>query len=113
MANEKIQTINDVSQAPERMTGAMYKHFVTKENVSIIDERHACVRNGVPCIYAPHLSKRPEEVGEESCAFKDQIDKFLLGSLKSGLVLTVDISHCDHYKPENDLETLAHQMEIV
>ena len=53
MANEKIQTINDVSQAPERMTGAMYKHFVTKENVSIIDERHACVRNGVPCIYAP------------------------------------------------------------
>jgi len=103
----------DISSSPSQMTGAMIKHFVTKESVATISD-DICIRGGQPCIYAPHKRKGEKNSPPyETCEFKNKMDDFLYGALKSGLVLQIEIAHCDHYQPENDLSAMAEQMERV
>ena len=103
----------DFSSSPKEMTEAMRKHFVTKEQVATIDDS-ICIRSGNVCIYAPHKKKgEKNSPSYETCEFKNKMDDFLYGALKSGLILQIEIAHCDHYSPENDISVMASQMQNV
>lgn len=112
MEKDNKETI-DISSPPQSMTEAMHRHFVTKENVAVVDD-NICIRGGVPCMYALHKKKGEKNSPPyETCEFKNKMDDFLYGALKSGLVLHLTIDHCDHYQPENDISTIAQQMQTV
>lgn len=102
-------TIN-ISDIPDPipMTPAMEKHF-SREEIAVINDS-ICVRNGIPCEYAQNKIIKNSN-NEETCAFKNAMDDFLYGSLKSGLILHINIAHCDHYTSTgNDIESLSRHM---
>lgn len=103
----------DISHSPPQMTGAMIKHFVTKDHVAYVAD-DICIRGGQACVYAPHKKKGEKNAPSyETCEFKNKMDDFLYGALKSGLVLQIEIAHCDHYQPGDNIEFIADQMETV
>lgn len=101
--------INDISVNPQVMTEAMHKHFNIREIVASINDE-ICIKNGQPCIYASNKKKGVSISESETCEFKNQMDDFLYGALKSGLIINLHILHCDHYEPENSMETLSKNM---
>lgn len=104
---------NDFAELPVEGNNAMRMHYETKEIRGTIAE-NTCLRNGSACIYAPHLSKykKNQELTEEQCEFKNYLDNQIFEMLKSGLILTIQISHCDHYVAENDMGKIAERIIV-
>lgn len=107
------QIVQDFSVAPIEGNNAMRMHFETKEIVGTIAE-NTCIRDGRACIYAPHLSKynKRKQITEEQCDFKNYLDNQIYEMLQSGLILTIQIAHCDHYSAEGDMGKIAERIIV-
>lgn len=70
---------------------------------------NTCYRKGKCCIYAPNL-KDPSDLG--SCEFKDAMDDFMYGCIKSGLIVDIAINFCEHFESESNIEDRLEKIDV-
>lgn len=70
---------------------------------------NTCYRKGKCCIYAPNL-KDPSSLG--SCEFKDAMDDFMYGCIKSGLIVDISINFCEHFESDSNIEDRLDKINV-